>query len=163
MTDVSLRRIDADTVRTICRLAVRPEQERFVAPNAVSLAEANFHDEAWYRAVYSGDEPVGFVMLSDKPVMPEYFLWRFMIDARHQGRGFGREAIRLVVDHVRQRPGATELLTSVVEGEGGPLRFYEGLGFRLTGEYEDDEAVLRLPLEPAAAGAPPDASPSAEP
>ena len=46
--------------------------------------------------------------LSDDPETPEYFLWRFMIDARYQSLGFGRQALELVIDHVRTRPSATE-------------------------------------------------------
>ena len=52
---VSLREITADSVRQITALAVAPEQQRFVASNAVSLAEALFNEEAWYRAIYCGD------------------------------------------------------------------------------------------------------------
>jgi len=62
----SLRPITAGTVRQIIKLAVAPGQERFVASNAVSLAEALFAPEAWYRAIYAGDEPAGFVMLFDE-------------------------------------------------------------------------------------------------
>jgi hypothetical protein len=51
--DVTLREISAATVRQITDLAVAPEQQRFVATNAVSLAEALFTPEAWYRAVYA--------------------------------------------------------------------------------------------------------------
>ncbi len=46
-----------------------------------------------------GDEPVGFVMISDgiTVVNPEYlgpyFLWRLLIDQRYQGRGYGAAAI----------------------------------------------------------------------
>jgi len=149
-TDVSLRPVDAETVRTICALAVREDQRRFVAPNAVSIAEAHFSPHAWFRAVYAGDTPVGFVMLEDQPERPEYYLWRFMIDARHQGKGFGRRALTRFIEHVRTRPGATELLTSVVQGEGSPQGFYESLGFALTGEFEDGEAMMSLPLLAAA-------------
>jgi len=148
--DVSLRPIDAETVRAICALAVREDQRQLVAPNAVSIAEAHFSPHAWFRAVYAGDTPVGFVMLEDQPEKPEYYLWRFMIDARHQGKGYGRRALTLFIDHVAQRPSATELLTSVVQGEGSPQGFYESLGFALTGEFEDGEAMMSLPL-PASA------------
>ena len=141
-----MREIDADTVRDICRLAVAPEQERFVAPNAVSIAQAHFSDDAWFRAIYAGDTPVGFVMLVDLPGEPMY-LWRFMIDARYQRLGFGRRAMHLVLEHVRRRPGATCLITSVVPGAGGPQPFYESLGFRPTGDFEDGEAVLRLEFD----------------
>jgi len=143
---ITLREVTRDTVRTICNLATTPDQTRFVAPNAVSIAQAYFAEHAWFRAIYADETPVGFLMLSDKPEKPEYFLWRFMIDARYQGRGYGGRAIRLLMDHVRTRPGATELLTSVVREPDGPQPFYEGLGFRDTGVVEDDEAVLRIEL-----------------
>jgi diamine N-acetyltransferase len=143
---ISLREVTADTVRDICRLDVSAEQRRFVAPNAVSIAQAYFSEHAWFRAIYADDTPIGFVMLEDQPDKPEYYLWRFMIDARYQGRGWGYRAMELIIDHVRTRPRATEFLTSVLQAEGGPQGFYEKLGFRLTGEYEDGEAMMRLPL-----------------
>ena len=145
--EVTLREVTKDTVRKIVALRTTPEQERFVAPNAVSIAQAYFQrDVAWFRAIYEGDEPVGFVMVDDDVAKQQYSLWRFMIDARHQRRGIGRKAIALVLDYVRTRPGATALLTSVVPGEGTPGPFYESLGFAYTGEEEDGELVMRLPL-----------------
>jgi diamine N-acetyltransferase len=65
-----------------------------------------------------------------------------MIDRRYQGRGFGARALERVVDHVRTRPGATELLVSCVPGEGGPGPFYEKLGFAYTGDVDDGELVM---------------------
>ena len=143
---VSLREITGDTVRTICNLKVSESQQQFVAPNAVSIAQAYFADSAWFRAIYAGDTPVGFAMIDDKPEKPEYFLWRFMIDERYQRMGFGKKAMELLIAHVRTRPDATEFLTSVVQAEGGPQPFYEKLGFVLTGEFDDDEAVMLLAL-----------------
>ena len=87
---VSLREVTKDNLRDVLRLKVAPEQERFVASNAVSIAQAYFdRDAAWFRAVYAGDTPVGFVMLEVNPAKAEYFLWRFMIDQRFQKLGFG--------------------------------------------------------------------------
>jgi diamine N-acetyltransferase len=145
-SEISLREISEDTVRSICKLAVTANQMQFVVANATSIAEAHFSKHAWFRAVYADETPVGFVMLEDQPEKPEYYLWRFMIDARYQRLGFGRRALELFIDHVRTRPNAVELLTSVVQAEGGPQPFYEGLGFALTGGYEDGEAMMRLPL-----------------
>jgi diamine N-acetyltransferase len=143
---VTLREITADSVRAICTLAVTEDQLRFVAPNAISIAQAHFAREAWFRAIYADETPVGFAMISDKPEVPEYILWRFMIDTRHQLFGFGRRAIELLVAHVRTRPGATAFMTSAVPGEGSPQAFYEKLGFAATGDVEDGEVVLRLEL-----------------
>jgi diamine N-acetyltransferase len=145
--EVTLREVTRDTVRAVCRLQVGPGQDRFVAPNAVSIAEAYFEPKAWFRAIYAGEEPVGFVMLYDDPEKAEYHLWRFMVAATHQGKGHGRRALELVVDHLRSRPGARELLASYVPGEGGPKGFYQLFGFTDTGEIDDGEVVCRLPLD----------------
>jgi diamine N-acetyltransferase len=143
---VSLRKVTKDTVRTICAL----ETTGFVAPNAVSIAQAYFEPHAWFRAIYADDEPVGFLMLYDDPhdpAGPRYYLWRLMIAAGHQRKGYGRRALQLLVDHVRGRPGATHLGTSCFPASGGgPERFYRSFGFEPTGEVIDDEVVLRLAL-----------------
>jgi diamine N-acetyltransferase len=145
--EVSLREVTRETLRDVLRLNVGPGQERFVASNAISIAEAHYYPEtAWFRAVYAGDEPVGFLMIEDEPAKPRYFLWRFMIDARYQGRGYGRRALELLCEHVRTRPGATELLVSCVPGDGGPCPFYERFGFAYTGEVDHGELVMRLGL-----------------
>ena len=153
--DVTLREITAETVRQITNLSVRPEQQRFVAGNAVSLAEALFSNEAWYRAIYDGESPAGFVMLWDetlRPVSPEHpkvGLWRFMIDARFQGRGIGAAALRQVIAHVRAKVLFSSLGVSCVPGEGSPVPFYLRAGFLHTGKVEDGEVVMELALGPS--------------
>jgi len=145
--EVTLREVTKKTLLDILRLKVAPEQARFVAPNAVSIAEAHFSpDVAWFRAIYSGETPVGFVMLEADESRAHYFLWRFMIDGRYQGQGIGRQAIELVIEHVRTRPGATVLVTSCVPGDGGPGPFYEKLGFVYTGTEEEGELVMHREL-----------------
>jgi len=150
--NITLREITADTVRSICDLVAEPAG--YVAPNAVSIAQAHFHPEAWFRAVYADEQPVGFVMLEDSsqrtPAPPELEvgLWRFMIDAKHKGKGYGRAALRLVIDEVRRRhPTLRELGTSCVPGPATPRPFYESLGFVFTGEIDDGEEVLVLALD----------------
>ena len=155
-TRVTLRPVDDGNRDTLETLAVRPDQTHFVATVTKSYADAAAdsasHPVMW--GLYAGDEPVGFVMLSDgaEPIEEEpgrwpYGLWRLLIDARHQRRGYGRAALDLVVDYVRRRPGATALFTSAVPGEGSPLPFYERYGFVQTGEVDDGEVVLRLALD----------------
>ena len=148
---VTLREISEDTVVSVIKLSVAESQRGFVAPNAVSLAQALFSDAAWYRAIYVGDEPAGFVMLYDEtlrepsPAAQDIGVWRFMVDERYQGRGVGRAAMHLVIEHVRAK-GVRTLELSYVPGEGSPEPFYLGLGFRHTGRMEGDEKVLELPL-----------------
>jgi diamine N-acetyltransferase len=143
---VSLREVTADTVRQICNLNVAESQKGFVAPNAYSIAQAYFSKEAWFRAIYADDTPVGFVMLYDNEPEAAYFLWRFMVDERYQGYGFGRRAIELLKEYVRGRLGATELLLSCVPGEAGPENFYRKQGFEPTGNWHETEMEMRIGL-----------------
>lgn len=151
MADVTLREITADTVRAICRLGVAPGQEGLVAPNAVSIAQAHFEPAAWFRAVYADDEPVGFGMLYDptRAAQPEEgleiaFLWRLMIDARHQRRGHGRAALALLVAQARSLAGVTALRTSYIDKPGNASPLYLAAGFVPTGAVDDGEIVLEL-------------------
>ena len=54
---ISLHEITVSTVRAVTKLRVAPEQKGYVASNAVSLAQALFSEEAWYRAIYAGESP----------------------------------------------------------------------------------------------------------
>ncbi len=143
---VSLREVTADTVREICRLDVSEDQKHFVAPNAVSIAQAYFEPKAWFRAIYADETPVGFLMLYDETEEPLYFLWRYMIDVRYQMLGFGRKAMDLLLEYVRTRPGAKEMTLSCHPGEDGPEPFYRRYGFALTGRMLGDEAEMRIDL-----------------
>lgn len=146
MPVVSLREITRETVRSILDLRVTKDQERFIASNARSIAEAYFAEDAWFRAIYADETPVGFVMISDTPEKAEYYLWRFMIDAKHQGKGYGRRALELVIEHVKTRPNAKALYTSHVRDNDGAGRFYRKMGFEYTGEVEGEELVMKLEL-----------------
>ncbi len=149
---VTLREINADTVRAICALRVTPAQERLVAPNALSIAQAYFEPAAWFRAIYAGDEPVGFAMLNDPtrataPEMPATcYLWRFMIAAPHQHKGHGGAALALLIEHVKTLAGVTTFTLSFVPADGSPRDFYARFGFRETGEVDDGEVVMTLAL-----------------
>jgi len=149
---VGLREVTRDTVRTICDLKVSKEQEQFVASNSISIAEAHFSNEAWFRAVYVGETPVGFVMLAkvsreERERLGTHFLWRFMIDERYQGRGYGRIALESVIQHLKEESNANALHTSCREGKGSPKGFYKKMGFKETGEKLDNgERIMKFKI-----------------
>jgi diamine N-acetyltransferase len=147
---VQLREVTRDTVSAVCKLDAGDDRKQ-VAPNSVSIAQAHFQGEAWFRAVYDDDLLVGFVMLYDptmveSPDEPDFFLWRLMIDQSHQGKGYGRAVVEALVEHVRTRPGAQRLLVSHVKSADRLSRFYQSLGFRYTGVEDDGELVMERDL-----------------
>jgi diamine N-acetyltransferase len=145
--EVTLREITKENLSDILCLKVALHQELFVASNAKSLAQAHFEPQLpWFRAVYAGEAPVGFLMLEYNTEEQFYFLWRFMIDKQYQMRGYGRKALELLFAHVKTLPRADALYTSCVPAEGGPGPFYEKMGFVYTGEEEDGELYMRREL-----------------
>jgi len=125
---VELREITAATVRTICGLEVAEEQRENVAPVAISIAQAHFEPRATFRAIYAGNEPVGFMLWRDDDKPGTAYLWRFMIDRRHQGKGYGRAALEQAFALLKAQ-GVITLSASVVRGEHSPLGFYLSIGF----------------------------------
>ena len=120
--NVSLREVTRETLRSVCKLDAGDGATQ-VAPNAVSIAEASFYDEAWFRAIYDDDALVGFVMLYDptlaeKADEPDFFLWRLMIDKTHQRKGLGHVAVKYI-DRLRAHaPGRKEAARFAYE-QGG--------------------------------------------
>jgi diamine N-acetyltransferase len=159
MTTVQLLDIvtDADSAAVV-GLQLKPGQDRFVASVEESIQEAAVEGRACPRmwSVYDDEQLVGFVMISDgipaerlttdDDLIGPYFLWRLLIDRRHQHRGYGTAVLDEVVGYLRTRPGADALWTSARQGEGTPQPFYERYGFVPTGDTMDDEVVLRLDL-----------------
>jgi diamine N-acetyltransferase len=150
---VTLSEIRPDIEDAVLALRVAPAQEQFVSGVARSLIDAATEPEGhpWIRAVLADGVPVGFVMVSwDVVPVPgrlwgPFYLWRLLVDARHQGRGYGTAAVGLVVDAVRA-DGARELVTSCGQGVGSPQPFYERLGFVPTGEV-DAHGEVHLALD----------------
>jgi diamine N-acetyltransferase len=88
-------------------------------------------------------------MIADEVADPDYiphYLWRLLIDAGSQRRGYGTATLDLIVSYFRDR-GVSEMFTSAGQGEGSPIAFYERYGFRPTGEVHDGEIFLRLAID----------------
>lgn len=151
--DVTLIEVDAANHREVAKLATHHSQERFVAPVTTSFADALFPEivdgaavEPWMRAVRADGELAAFVMLAlSTPQHPTPYLWRLLVDRRHQGRGIGGRVLDLVAEECRGR-GDDTLLTSWVEGRGSPRTFYERRGFVPTGRLLDGETEASVAL-----------------
>ena len=149
---IALRPLDDANREAVLALRVSPDQLEFVSSVEDSLREAEQEPDgrAIQWALYDDEEPVGFVMISDEVGGPGYiahYLWKLLIDERHQRRGYGTAALDLVAAYFRARPGVEVMWTSAGQGEGSPIPFYERYGFERTGEIVfDEEVLLRLRL-----------------
>ena len=150
---VHFKRLDAQNVLEICQLSstLSANQRMAVADNAVSIAQAHCSENAWMRAIYLGQTPIGFVLLhigsdwEDGIDCPGVFLWRFMIAKQYQGQGYGKIAIKVLTNHLKNL-GIPRLYTSYHLGKGSPEGFYRRLGFKPTGDFYGDEPEVVLEL-----------------
>ncbi len=98
---LSLVEIDRHNYLPVLDLSVSPEQKDFVASNQYSLAQAYVMPECVPLALYAENRPVGFAMYSLDLEDHQYWIYRLMIDQRYQGVGYGREAMLLLIAHIR--------------------------------------------------------------
>jgi len=148
--------ITDDNVKDCIELEVSPEQESFVAHNAISLAHAYIATKrdrvVCPYAIYASGTMVGFIMYQYMPAVADdyscYFLWRFMIDKNHQGKGYGRQALAQVLDIIRQKPhGSADFCATTYNMENSVAReLYKSFGFIETDQVEGDEVSARLPI-----------------
>ena len=151
---ITLKKITRTNVDSILALRVKPEQENLVASNAKSIAQAHFDRGAWYRAIYLDNIPIGFVLVVDSSLKYKQlgrkntylYIWRLMVDGKFQGKGYGEKAVELVIDHLKTRPNAKEVKLHHAQTDGNAGKFYEKLGFKLTGKILEDEVERKLAL-----------------
>ena len=144
---VELREWTRETYRVAFGLKLAEGQKEFVAENTGSLAQAYFHEEARPLGLFAGDLAVGFVMLSVEDIHKGVvWIWRFMIGAQHQRKGFGQQAIAAILKHAQGMEGVDTVKLCHVDKPGHPGPFYESLGFTYTGEDEEGELVMSQSL-----------------
>ena len=129
-------------------LSVFPEQESLVASNEYSLAQAYAQPECVPLGLFIGNTPVGFAMYCLDPEDRQYWIDRLMIDRNHQRRGYGREAMLLLIGRIRALADERHnyVYISFEHGNTAAKSLYESLGFVPDGREIDGETVYRLKL-----------------
>lgn len=144
---VRLEAVTPANRKAILDLELTDDQKEHLASNAESLAEARRDRDARPRAVVAGERVVGFLMY-DASDDDEALLYRFMIDRREQGRGYGRAALTALVREVGALGRLRSIRVCYMPDNEPARRFYVGYGFVEEGEDEDGEVQARLPLDP---------------
>ena len=128
-------------------LRVKPEQQKYVADATTILARAYAYRHHNSRAVmiYDDETPVGMGLYHDDPQMEAYIFSELLIDARYQGRGFGCEATRLMLDEMRSAGRYNKVVLCYIEGNEGAKRLYEKFGFQVI-DQDEDEIIMQAEL-----------------
>ena len=163
---IRLVKVNPENFDELIDLEVDKSQEDYVADNSYSLAEAYANIAAGRYAqpfgIYDGEVPVGFLMIgyniADEEddyrkyplIKDNYLIWRFMIDKNHQGKGYGRAAMKLALEFIRTFPrGKAEYCWLSYEPENEAARkLYRSFGFVEAAEmpegWDEIPAALKL-------------------
>jgi diamine N-acetyltransferase len=153
MNGLSLREVTRENWQATLDLAVFPEQQRFVADYtpiaAIALAKAYIRPGGLIGvpyAFYVDNEMVGFIELAYEPEsVDNYWIFHFFIDCHYQGRGYGKEALRLFLQFIRDHYPQCQALQLAVHPENARAqRLYISVGFQPTGVLFSDEPVYRI-------------------
>ena len=154
--ELTMQEVTRENWRATLGLAVFPEQQRFIADSvpiaAIVLAKAYIRPEGlvWIPyAFYDNGEMVGLTELAYEPKsLDNYWIFHFFIDRRCQGRGYGKEALRLLLQFIRDHHLQCQTLQLTVHPDNDHAqRLYTGAGFRPTGAVFSGEPVYRLALK----------------
>ncbi|WP_246188176.1 GNAT family N-acetyltransferase [Paenibacillus tengchongensis] len=121
--------------------------EEFVASNAYSIIESFYEGNWTIKAIEHGSDLIGFAMYGIPEGSASYELCRFMIDRKFQGRGYGKQALALIIDEMVKHFGCKEICLSTDPANAKGKHIYESLGFTSTGQLQDDEEVYILKIQ----------------
>lgn len=144
MLMIKLKKITKDNFEDVLKLKVKKNQENFVSTTVYSLAQAYVYQENAYPfAIYADDTLVGFIMFGFYELRNQYTLWKFLIDEGHQNKGYGKAALLLGIERMKEEHHIQEMYTGVALGNEVAERLYESIGFQLTGLVENGMKELR--------------------
>jgi diamine N-acetyltransferase len=141
--------VTADNWEEVVELELRDSQEDLVASNLYSVAEAQFDPDARPRAVYAGKRVIGFLMYDvqkKKGKAKEASIYRFMIDRKYQGKGYGRTALSKALEEIRAIPGVNRISILYMPKNSVAKPFYASFGFVEVGRDDDGEMIAVLKL-----------------
>ena len=147
MKKIELIEIDKTSFEEAVRLRVGEGQEKYVATNAISIAQSKFYPTLHTEGVVSDEGMVGFVMFGFDPDDDRYSLVRLMIDERHQGKGYGRLATEAVLARLQQIEECNEVFLSYVPENNPAEKLYESVGFVKTGEVDEESGEVVMKYE----------------
>lgn len=125
---VKLVSVTVDNYTEVIKLCVSPKQEKFVGTTAEAIADAHFHPSYVMFAVQANGIIVGFLMYD--PALEKVMLRRFLIDCKHQKKGYGRAALELWKQHAREQYPLSFVLQLHTKTENSDaISLYEKAGF----------------------------------
>lgn len=149
MATVTLKDVDKDNWEACCELKLTTKQGGLVAPHMYTIAESEVEPAFVPLAIYANGTVVGFAMYGLDPDDGKYWIYRLMIDVTHQGKGYGKAALKELVKRLSQLPDCDEIFAGYKPWNNIASSLFGEEGFERTGEMLSGEFITRLDLKAA--------------
>jgi len=144
-TAISLREVTAENWYACCQLSMAEEQEQFVEPNSVSIAQSKYETTLQLRAIYLRQDLVGFLMYNTEPEeLGGHWIYRLMIDKRYQRKGIAKHAMRLIIDEMTTSLDCKRIVAGYKPDNTAAGALYASLGFEDRGDRFGKEMAVVL-------------------
>ena len=147
---VTIEALNADNWLRVCNLSVSDEQKSFyTVPNVYWIGISRYEEMSELFAIKADDEYVGLVGGGlDAFDGVSGCINPLMVDYRYQGNGYGKAAVRLMIEYLRDNLHVSTINLGHSKVNIVANKMYESLGFRIIKD-EDDEYYRQLDLSEA--------------
>ncbi|PFD41972.1 GNAT family N-acetyltransferase [Bacillus cereus] len=149
--NVQLKVVTRENWEEALNLQVKENQTKFVPAVAVSLAKVYIKPDGENVeyipfAIYDRDLIVGFIMHAFvRETTDMYWINGFIIDKKQQGNGYGKAALKEIINLIKNRfKECKEIRLTVHKDNISAKKLYERYGFQALGKIYDGEQVYRL-------------------
>ena len=133
--------VTEDNWMDVASLSVKEEQKGYVAPAIGILARGYVYRDCNVK-IYAFENDgtiVGTALVrefTDEPL--GYDLQQFMVDKRYQGKGYGSQALQMILDELRKEGHYDHVELCVKKADTEAIRLYEKHGFVDSGYVDED-------------------------
>ncbi len=133
--------VTEDNWMDVASLSVKEEQKKYVAPAIGILARGYVYRDCNVK-IYAFENDgviVGMALVrefTDEP--PGYDLQQFMIDEKYQKKGYGSQALQLILDELRTEGHYDHVELCVKKADAEAIRLYGKYGFADSGYVDED-------------------------
>lgn len=145
--ELILKKVDESNFNECFNLKLGYGQDMFVSHPIRSLAQAYiYYNQCTPFAIYKDNVIVGYVMVIYDYDEETYNIWHMMIDEKYQGKGYGSKAMKLCIDYIKSKPfgKSNDVILTCSTDNSHATHIYEKLGFKDTGERDEDEIIMKL-------------------
>ncbi|MFF2885880.1 GNAT family N-acetyltransferase [Paenibacillus sp. NPDC057967] len=146
--EIHIRPVDQTNWYDCAGLKVTEEQQSvFPVPAVYWLAESAF---CGFNplALYHSEQLVGLAVYAVDPEDGSYWIMAYLIDHRHQQKGYGLSGIKTLIGHIREKHGCDAIVLGHRIENRQAAKLYDAAGFvEVSRDRHEVRRELRLAME----------------